>query len=122
MSSEDAGTSQVGEALRRLMSAVEDETRALRNRQYDSLEPALQAKLGGVAELMRLQRAEQGRHYGGEVAAMAAALRGALAENERVLAAHTSAVRDVVGVIAEAIEREGSDGTYERWRRNPRAS
>lgn len=47
----------------------------------------------------------------------AAALREELARNQRLLGVHIKAVKDVSGIIVDAIRQADSDGTYSRYGR-----
>jgi hypothetical protein len=99
-------------AVRRLEEAVDQETAALRSRVPIDLNEFNNRKSQGLLELDRALRMLGDNPPSDDMKKALRALRDKLDLNREVLKTHLDAVREVAGIIAEAIRNAESDGTY----------
>ena len=99
-------------AVRRLEEAVDQETVALRSRAPIDLQEFNNRKSQGLLELDRALRMLGANQPSDALKSALASLRDKLDLNREVLKTHLDAVREVAGIIAEAIRNAESDGTY----------
>jgi hypothetical protein len=96
----------------RIEEAIEEETAAIRS------DPAFDVKASNARKsrhLYELNRAMKGLSQAdvlNEHRDALIRLRGKLADNEKALRAHLSAVAEVASLIRDAIQRADTDGTY----------
>lgn len=99
-------------AVRRLEETVEQETAALRSRSPIDLNEFNNRKSQGLLELDRALRMLGDAQPSDDMKAALKTLRDKLDLNREVLKTHLDAVREVAGIIADAIRNAESDGTY----------
>jgi hypothetical protein len=99
-------------AVRRLEETVELETDALRSRKPVDLTEFNNRKSQGLLELDRALRMLGESQPSDDMKAALKSLRDKLDQNRDVLKTHLDAVREVAGIIADAIRNAESDGTY----------
>jgi len=99
-------------AIERLEEVVEQETAALKSRAAVDLNDFNNRKSHGLLELNRALRGLDGSTRDKGALARLASLRAKLEANQAVLKMHLEAVREVAGVLADAIRDAESDGTY----------
>jgi hypothetical protein len=99
-------------AVRRLEETVEQETAALRSRTPIDLNEFNNRKSQGLLELDRALRMLGDGQPNDDMKIALRSLRDKLDLNREVLKTHLDAVREVAGIIADAIRNAESDGTY----------
>ena len=99
-------------AVRRLEETVEQETTALRSRAPIDLQAFNNRKSQGLLELDRALRLLGANQPTADMKSALKSLRDKLDLNREVLKTHLDAVREVAGIIAEAMRNAESDGTY----------
>jgi hypothetical protein len=99
-------------AVRRLEETVEQETAALRSRAPIDLNEYNNRKSQGLLELDRALRMLGETQPTDDMKRALRTLRDKLDLNREVLKTHLDAVREVAGIIADAIRNAESDGTY----------
>jgi hypothetical protein len=99
-------------AIERLTEVLDQETAALRARTAAGLQDFNDRKSQGLLDLNRALRQCEGAASDETVLARLAGLRARLDVNRSVLRMHLEAVREVAGVVADAIRDAESDGTY----------
>lgn len=107
-------SSALGQALARLVEAVEDENASLDQQTIASHADFTDRKNQALRELMAAQRRDAG---GGDAVAlrpMLLRLSGALQRNTRLLKHHIAAVGEVSDILVRALREAESDGTYSR--------
>ncbi len=105
-----------------LEAVVEEETQALQLRQPVDLDVFSNRKSQGLMELNRsMQHIDPPRHQA-QLAPRLESLRTKLAANQAALKLHLEAVREISGIIANAIREQESDGTYSHTIRRPEAA
>ena len=105
-----------------LEAVVEEETQALTLRQTVDLDAFSNRKSQGLMELNRsMQHLDPQRHQK-QLAPRLDSLRTKLAANQAALRLHLDAVREISGIIANAIREQESDGTYSHTIRRPEAA
>ncbi|MCL4766653.1 MAG: hypothetical protein KJZ80_10505 [Hyphomicrobiaceae bacterium] len=102
----------IGRVVRRLEEIVEEETATLRKGAAADLRPFNARKGQGLLDLSRALRQLDGRELDPGTIEGLRALRSALEANRAVLSVHLQAVREIAGVVTEAIREAESDGTY----------
>lgn len=107
-----APDSPIERAISRLEVVVEQETAALRARAAVDLRDFNDRKSQGLLELNRALRQLDGAAGDKALLARLAGLRAKLDANRAVLTVHLEAVREIAGVLADAIRDAESDGTY----------
>jgi hypothetical protein len=98
--------------IRRLEEAVREETEALRADPAADLGDFSKRKGHGLLELIRAAQALPGRAMDAETVRQFESLRAQLEINRAALELHLQAVREIAGVISNAIRAADSDGTY----------
>lgn len=99
-------------AIQRLEEVVEQETAALRTRGVVDLNGFNDRKSQGLLELNRVLRGLDPSGTDTGLVARLAGLRAKLDVNHRALKMHLDAVREITGIMADAIRDSESDGTY----------
>ena len=99
-------------AVQRLEETVEQETASLRSRAPTDFNEFNARKSQGLLELDRALRMLGKAQPSEEVKNQLRSLRQKLEANRNVLQIHLDAVRDVTGLIADALRNADSDGTY----------
>jgi hypothetical protein len=107
-----AANAPLERAIERLEEVVEQETTALKSRAAIDLNDFNNRKSHGLLELNRALRGLDGSTRDKAALARLASLRAKLEANQAVLKMHLEAVREVAGVLADAIRDAESDGTY----------
>jgi hypothetical protein len=102
----------VERVIERLTEVVDQETAALRARITAGLQDFNNRKSQGLLDLNRVLRQYDGAAIDKAVLVRLADLRARLDLNRAVLQMHLEAVREVAGVVADAIRDAESDGTY----------
>lgn len=105
-----------------LETVVEEETQALQLRQPVDLDVFSNRKSQGLMELNRSMQHIDGPRHRTELAPRLDSLRSKLAANQAALKLHLEAVREISGIIANAIREQDSDGTYSHTIRRPEAA
>jgi hypothetical protein len=105
-----------------LEAVVEEETQALQLRQPVDLDVFSNRKSQGLMELNRSMQHIDGARHRTQLAPRLDSLRSKLAANQAALALHLEAVREISGIIANAIREQDSDGTYSHTIRRPEAA
>jgi hypothetical protein len=108
----------VDRAIAYLGAIVDQETEALRARAVIDLAQFNNRKNQGLLELNRALRALDSGAPNPSIASRLASLRVKLDVNRALLKTHLEAVREVAGVVADAIKDSESDGTYSPSIRN----
>jgi hypothetical protein len=98
--------------IERLEDVIDQETAALRSRGKYDLKDFNDRKSHGLLELSRAIRLLNGGEPDETVKSRLAVLRGKLETNRAVLKMHLDAVREISGIVADAIRDAESDGTY----------
>jgi hypothetical protein len=99
-------------AVRRLEETVEQETAALRSRSPIDLNEYNNRKSQGLLELDLALRMLGENQPNEDMKLALKSLRDKLDLNRDVLKTHLDAVREIAGIIADAIRNAESDGTY----------
>lgn len=105
-----------------LEAVVEEETQALQLRQPVDLDVFSNRKSQGLMELNRSIQHIDGPRHRTQLAPRLDSLRSKLAANQAALKLHLEAVREISGIIANAIREQDSDGTYSHTIRRPEAA
>lgn len=101
-------------AASRVERALNEETRALRDRTEADMGDLNRRKSEGLLELSRIGRSLDRAQLDEATLVVLRNLRGALAENREVLALHLAAMEELGREMTAAISDEASDGTYSR--------
>jgi hypothetical protein len=111
---EDKGgiNSILEKVVQRLEETVEQETASLRSHAPTDFKEFNTRKSQGLLELDRVLRMLGNAQPSEEVKAQLRSLRQKLEDNRNILQIHLDAVRDVAGLIADALRNAESDGTY----------
>lgn len=105
-----------------LEAVVEEETQALQLRQPVDLDVFSNRKSQGLMELNRSMKHIDPPRHKAQLAPRLDSLRSKLAANQAALKLHLEAVREISGIIANAIREQDSDGTYSHTIRRPEAA
>ncbi len=105
-----------------LETVIEEETAALGSRTPVDLESFSNRKSQGLLELNRATKTLEAMAGHQLVAARLSGLRDKLAVNQAVLKLHLDAVREISGIVANAIREHESDGTYSHTIRSPQSN
>lgn len=111
----DAGAAAAASLVRaidRVEEVVEQETAALRNRAQVDHKEFNTRKSHGLLELTRAMRLFEPGALTEPLQIRLAALRAKLEANRAALAMHLEAVREISTIMAEAMQKAESDGTY----------
>jgi putative heme degradation protein len=96
----------------RIEEAIEVETAAIRGDPDFDIKASNARKSRQLYELNRAMKGLSQAEILGEHREALTRLRGKLADNEKVLRAHLSAVGEVAALIRDAIQKAETDGTY----------
>jgi hypothetical protein len=107
-----AAAANLARAIDRLEEVVEQETMALRSRAHVDLKEFNTRKSHGLLELTRATRPFGPGTLTEPLRTRLMALRARLDANRAALAMHLEAVREVSTIMAEAMQKAESDGTY----------
>ncbi|AHB47754.1 hypothetical protein W911_03985 [Hyphomicrobium nitrativorans NL23] len=99
-------------AIQRLEEIVDQETKALKQRETIDLKGFNDRKSQALLELTRWMRNISGVEANPQIAARIGALKEKLLVNQAVLKLHLEAVREISASMADAIRQSESDGTY----------
>lgn len=105
-----------------LEAVVEEETHALQLRQPVDLDVFSNRKSQGLMELNRSMQYIDAPRHRSQLAPRLDSLRTKLAANQEALKLHLEAVREISGIIANAIREQESDGTYSHTIRRSEAA
>lgn len=105
-----------------LEAVVEEETQALQSRQAVDLDVFSNRKSQGLMELNRSMKHIDPPRHQSQLGPRLESLRSKLAANQAALKLHLDAVREISGIIANAIREQDSDGTYSHTIRRPEAA
>jgi len=105
-----------------LEAVVEEETQALQMRQPIDLDVYSNRKSQGLMELNRSMQHIEALQHRTQLAPRLDSLRTKLAANQAALKLHLEAVREISGIIANAIREQEHDGTYSHTIRRPEAA
>ena len=105
-----------------LEAVVDEETEALATRQPIDLDTFSNRKSQGLMELNRSMRHIDGARHQELLAPRLTSLKAKLAANQAALQLHLDAVREISGIIANAIREQESDGTYSHTIRRQEAA
>lgn len=97
----------------RLEDLLEGETGSLRNYSISELKEINHRKSQCLLELVRAARALENEPPSPALVERLAALRAALDRNQAALQTHVDAVKEIAGVISDALRDGESDGTYD---------
>lgn len=100
--------------IERLEATIGAETEALAASRLDDLARFTRQKRQGFLELTRISRQLASTIPSQDILARLASFRTMVEANERALAIHLAAVKDVTAIIVRAIRDAESDGTYSR--------
>ena len=110
MSSNEVSVGKIVELLERV---VREETEGLARNAISDLREYNIRKSQGLYSLSRALGNPQSRSLDAATLQKLQELRGTLDANQRALARHLQAVREVAAIISKAIREAESDGTYE---------
>ncbi len=96
----------------RLETLLREEIRTLRGASIDTLKQMNHRKSQCLLEFSRAARSLGDEPAPPALAARLDRLKGVVADNQATLSTHIVAVRDIAGLIAEAMQAHESDGTY----------
>jgi hypothetical protein len=107
-----AAAASLVRAIDRLEEVVDQETTALRRRAQVDLKEFNTRKSHGLLELTRAMRLFEPEALTEALRVRLAALRARLEANRAALAMHLEAAREISTIMAEAMQKAESDGTY----------
>lgn len=115
MNSQSAtANSALGQALLKLVEAVQDENTVLREHRVVSHAGFADRKNQALRELMAAQRREMTAAGDQRIQSPLKALAAALQENARLLKQHIAAVGEISDIIVGSLKEADWDGTYSR--------
>ena len=103
---------QLREIIGRLLATVEEENHLLEKRREVSLDPIIHRKSQLLLELMRAQKSCSPQFLKDNLAGEIHKFKLAMTANQKLLAIHLAAARDVSNTILEVLRQNDSDGTY----------
>jgi hypothetical protein len=109
------GVNQLREVIQRLVDTVTNENELLDSHCNFSLETIIQKKGQLLLDLMRAQRHIQPDLIRSQIQNDVLRLRKVMAENQRKLAIHFAAAKDITDTILDVLRHNESDGTYLGW-------
>ncbi|WP_334150118.1 flagellar protein FlgN [Hyphomicrobium sp.] len=105
-------TAMIAVTIQRLEEIVDQETMALRSGKTVNLKEFNDRKSQALLELTRASRQMQGGSPDPALAKLVGALKVKLAVNQAALKMHLEAVREISTSLSDAIRQAESDGTY----------
>ena len=108
------GSSGLGQALSKLVEAIEDENMVLREQRIVSHAAFADRKIQALRELMAAQRRDMRTSLDERLQPLLKSLALVLQENARLLKQHIAAVGEISDMIVGSLKEAESDGTYSR--------